>query len=128
MPLLNDLANKTYSSEKLFSDVVHFVHVNVIEPHPLDEPGRKYLYSTVEQPEDYDERVAIAREINTLLEGNQLLLVDDLTPAEHNDPLYCTFGPSPNSAFLIGQEGIIDTSQLWLDVAEMEQAISNLLQ
>lgn len=128
MPLLNELANKPYGSEYIYSDIVHFVHINVIEPHPLDEPGRKNPYSTVEQPDDYDERVVIAREIEILIEGNQLLLVDDLTPAELNDPVYCSFGPSPNSAFLIGQDGIVDTSQLWLDVAEMEQAIINLLQ
>jgi hypothetical protein len=89
------------STANIFTLTWSFVHINVIEPHPSDEPGRKNQYSTVEQPEDYDERLAIAREINALLEGDQLLLVDDLTPSDLNDPVYCTFGPSPNSAFLI---------------------------
>jgi len=134
VPLLNDLAATSYDSQSAFSDVVHIVHINVIEPHPQAPDLSPYSgrvgesrYSTVEQPEIYQERAEIAEQLIPLIENNQLLLVDDLTPSGLNNPVWCTYGTSPNSAFLIGQNGIIQVSQLWLDVVEMEAAIRTLL-
>jgi len=81
----------------------------------------------VGQPKTYDQRAAVGQETAPLLEGNQLLLIDDLTPGRLNNPIWCTYGTSPNSTFLIRQDGIIDTVQLWLDTAGMEKAINDLL-
>ena len=135
MPSLNELAGKSYNANTSYTDVVHFVHINVIEPHPKSPDPSPYGgqvweagYSTVNQPETYEERVSVARRVDALVEGNQLLLVDDLRPGDLNNPIWCTYGTSPNSAFLIRQDGINDTVQLWLDTAKMEEAIKKLLE
>jgi len=65
--------------------------------------------------------------LEDLIEGRQLLLVDDLSPGELSNPVWCTYGPAANSAFLISQDGIIDTAQAWLDVQDMRIAIDALL-
>jgi len=134
VPSLNELAARPYDANGTYADVVHFVHILIIEPHPQSPDlspygGRVWEsgYSTVGQPETYDQRLAVGQETAPLLEGNQLLLIDDLTPGRLNNPLWCTYGTSPNSAFLIRQDGILDTVQLWLDTAEMEKAINDLL-
>ncbi len=134
MPSLNQLAAKPYDSGRTYADVVHFVHVIVIEPHPQSPDLSPYTgklwegsYSTVHQPRTYEERVEAAQEIAPLLEGNQLLLVDDLSPGALNNPVWCTYGPAPNSAFLIRQDGIVDTVQLWFLARGMEDAIDALL-
>jgi len=134
VPSLNELAAKPYNGNGTYADVVHFVHIYIIEPHPQGPDLSPYSgrvweaqYSTVGQPETLYERIAVAQQTEILLEGNQLLLIDDLTPGRLNNPVWCTYGTAPNSAFLIRQDGIIDTAQSWLDTAEMEKAINNLL-
>lgn len=84
-------------------------------------------YSTKGQPYTYDERVAAAQEMLPLVEGNQLILVDDLIPGERNNPVWCTYGPCPNCSYLIDRDGIIHTTQAWFDAEEMERAINDLL-
>ena len=134
MPSLNALASTPYDSENIYSDLVHFVHVLVIEPHPLDPDPSPYSgrvweaqYSTVQQPGSYDERQAVAQQLGSLIEGNQLLLIDDMTPQALNNPVWCSYGPAPNSAYLIRQDGIMDTAQLWLNTDDMQRAIDRLL-
>jgi len=134
VPLLNELADKPFDADMTYSDVVHFVHINVIEPHPRSPDPSPYgarvwegENSTVNQPQTYAGRVDVAREIEPLLTGKQLLFVDDLSPGALNNPVWCTYGPAPNSAYLIRQDGIIEFSQEWLDVGEMEREIDQLL-
>ena len=134
MPVLNQLATKQYDEHTTYDELVHFVHVYVVEPHPVSPDPSPYTgsvweaeYSTKGQAYTYDERVATAREIDPLLEGTQLLLVDDLVPGALNNPVWCTYGPCPNCAYLIGQDGVIDTVQTWFNGANMETAIDGLL-
>jgi len=54
------------------------------------------------------------------------MLVDDLTPGPNN-PVWCTYGTCPNCAFLIRQDGTVDTVPTWVDVSAMERAIRTLL-
>jgi len=54
------------------------------------------------------------------------MLVDDLTPGPNN-PVWCTYGTCPNGAFLIRQDGSVDTVHTWVDVSAMERAIRTLL-
>ena len=61
-----------------------------------------------------------------LLEGDKVFLFDELS-AEHPDPVRCTYGPAPNSTFLIGQDGTIHTSRPWLGIEAMENEIRSLL-
>ena len=133
MPVLNTLASTSYDSTNTYADVVHLVHVYVIEPHPASPDPSPYTgvvwedgYSTLGQPKTYDGRVSNALEQVPLIEGDQLLLIDDLTPGDLNNPVWCTYGPCPNCAFLIGQDGVIDTVQTWID-ASVQNAIDGLL-
>ncbi len=135
MPSLNALAAQPFDEDSTFADVVHFVHINVIEPHPMAPDVSPYggrvsesRYSTVTQPTTYIERVAVAREIEALLEGNQIQLIDDFSPGSSVDVVWCTYGTAPNSAFLIRQDGIVEVVQLWLNTGRMEQAIRELIE
>ena len=135
MPSLNALAVQPFDKDSTFADVVYFIHINVIEPHPMGPDVSPYggrvsesRYSTVSQPTTYDDRVEVARGINVLLEGDQLLLVDELSPGSSVDVVWCTYGTAPNSAFLIRQDGIVEVVQLWLNTSAMEQAIRELIE
>lgn len=135
MPALNELAAKAVDETATYADKVHFVHIYVIEPHPRSQDVSPYTgrvwevdtYSTKSQPMTYGERVANAQDMVPLIEGNQLLLIDDLVPGQRTNPLWCTYGPAPNSAYLIRQDGALDKVQEWVDVDAMEQAIDNLI-
>ena len=61
--------------------------------------------------------------MEALFTGNQILLVDELTPLPRNNPIWTSYGPNPNGAYLIGEDGKVVVSQKWLDVAAMETAI-----
>ena len=134
MPALNTLATQTFDANLTYADVVHIVHLYVIEPHPLDPDPSPYSgvvweaqYTTKRQPMNYADRVAAARDMLPFIEGEQLVLVDDLTPRASNNPVWCTYGPCPNCAYLIRQDGIIDSVQNWVDVLQMQTNIDRLL-
>ena len=134
MPALNQLATKQYDETSTYADKVHFVHIYVIEPHPKSPDVSPYTgevwegqYSTKGQAYTYDERVAAAKDMLPLIEGSQLILVDDLTPGKYNNPVWCTYGPCPNCAYLIRKDGLIDTAQTWFNADGMESAINELL-
>ena len=134
MPDLNQLAAKLFDATTTYDERVHFIHVYVVEPHPESPDPSPYSgrvwemdYSTKGQPFTYDERVAAAQDMLPLVEGNQLILVDDLIPGERNNSVWCTYGPCPNCSYLIDQDGIIDTTQIWFEAAGMEGAINALL-
>lgn len=134
MPALNTLATTQFDATRTYGDVVRFVHVYVVEPHPMAPDPSPYRgdvweadYSQRAQPRAYGERVALAKEVAMLLEGNQLMLVDDLTPETRDNPLWCSYGPAPNSAYLIGQDGELQVVQRWVSVDAMRLAIDQLL-
>jgi len=131
---LNELAQKSFKQGK-YSDYVHFVHIYVIEPHPMSPDISPYRgevweqqYSSKPQPKTYPERVANAADMLPNLQGDQLMLVDDLTPGQRINPLWCTYGPCPNCAYLIGTDGMIKTVQTWANPNDLETAIDDLLQ
>lgn len=133
MPALNTLAGKLFDANRTYSDVVHFVHINVVEPHPSSPDPSPYSgeawgneYSRP-QPLTYQARVSIAGDVKALLVGNQTVLVDDLTPRARNNPLWCSYGPNPNAAYLIDRSGTLRVVQKWIDVSTMEAAIRQLL-
>ena len=134
MPGLNALAAKDRTAGGTYGDAVRFVHVYVIEPHPKSPNVSPYRgavwearYSTLGQPTTYAGRVENALATAPLVTGNQTLLVDDLRPDMLVNPVWCTYGPAPNSAYLIRQDGVIDTAQLWTNVNDLEAAIDKLL-
>jgi hypothetical protein len=136
VPGLNALAAKAYDAETTFSDRVHFVHVYVVEPHPkAPDPGphtgvvaEDPVYSLVRQPTTYEERLVNAAMVRPLIVGNQIQLVDALDPQGLINPVWCTYGTSPNAAYLIGRDGIIRLASTWTGVAKAEAAIRDLVQ
>ena len=75
------------------------------------------------QPLTYEERVELARKTAVEAGINVLLLVDEI-----DNPVWCTYGPAPNIAYLIGTDGIIIAKQGWYDPKLMEHAIINYLE
>lgn len=117
----------------MLGNEVHIVHLYVVEPHPQSPDPSPYSgvvweaqYSTKRQPRTPAERQAAARDMLPFVTGPQLILVDGLDGAAAN-PVWCTYGTCPNCAFLIRQDGTIDTVQTWFDATTMEQAIRRLL-
>jgi len=131
---LNELATKSFDGHSSYAQVVRFVHVYVIEPHPATPDISPYTgavweaeYSTKNQAMTYADRVALAAETAALLEGEQRMLVDDMQPLERDNPVWCSYGPAPNSAYLVRQDGTLHTVQEWLTVEAIEEAIDSLL-
>jgi len=135
VPALNALAAATPGGQLPYSDLVHFVNVYVIEPHPAapdPSPYRGTVWETPPvsdrpQPRTLAERIASAREVRPLMTGNQVQVVDDLKPGVQVNPFWCTYGTAPNAAYLIRTDGIVHTVQTWFDAAAMEAALRNLL-
>jgi hypothetical protein len=134
VPALNRLATTSYDDTTTYADRVHLVTLYVIEPHPMApdvSPNSGIVwemqYSTKRQPLIYEDRVVAAQDAEALLAGNQLVLVDDLTPGERTNPVWCTYGPCPNCSYLIGQDGVIVAVQTWAFVDAMKLAIDQLL-
>ena len=134
MPLLNALAQKAFDAERSYGEVVHLVHVVVIEPHPLAPDPSPYsgevweaAYTTIHQPLTYEARSGVAADVALRLGGEQLLVVDDLEPGVRVNPVWCTYGPMPNGAFLIQQDGTIRAAWTWVDVDALESAIDEEL-
>jgi hypothetical protein len=50
------------------------------------------------------------------------VLVDEI-----DNPLWCTYGPAPNNAYLIGTDGTIIAKQGWYQPEEMRSAIDTYL-
>ena len=81
-------------------------------------------FSTLDQAQTYEHRLEHAREMKPFVEGNQLFLVDALNDSLIN-PVWCTYGPSPNAAYLIGMDGKIVYAADWTSEAPVEAAIRN---
>jgi hypothetical protein len=136
VPGLNALAAASYDTATAFSDRVHFVHVYVVEPHPKAPDPAPHsgvvaedpVYSLLRQPRTYAERRANAAEVKPLIAGNQTLLVDALDPGGLINPVWCTYGTSPNATYLIGRDGVIRLSAVWTSPVKVEAAIRELLQ
>ena len=134
MPGLNGLAQTTWQGSETYGEAVHIVHLYVIEPHPMTPDVSPYrgevweaAYSTLGQPLDLAGRNVNAALTEALLEGEQLLLVDELDPSGLVNPVWCSYGPAPNAAYLIGRDGRVEETQPWLNVDAMRQAIDALL-
>jgi hypothetical protein len=51
-------------------------------------------------------------------EIDTVVLVDEI-----DNPVWCTYGPAPNIAYLIGKDGKIVAKQGWFDGVRMEMSI-----
>lgn len=134
MPGLNTLARKSWDATRTFGDVVHFLHVYTLEAHPQSPYVSPYSgtvweaeYSTLPQALTYADRVTFARLTRGLIEGRQIQVVDALDREGLVNPVWCTYGPSPNATYLIGRDGTIAYAHRWTDAEEIEAAIRALL-
>ncbi len=117
-----------------YGDKVQFIIVYVIEAHPVGSPspysGEEWTgrASTDEegcplpQPKTYEERVAQAIQMVQELEITVPVLIDEM-----DNRLWCTYGPAPNIAYLIGTDGRIVEKQGWYQPEQMEAAIEKYL-
>jgi hypothetical protein len=133
-PLLTALAHRAFDQSQTYAEVVHFVTVYVVEPHPQSPDPSPYtgevwenVFSAYRQPRTRDERAALASEAQASAGGGQRMLVDELTPDSRDNPVWCTYGPAPNPAYLIAPDGIVVAAQMRLDVSEMKASVEELL-
>ncbi len=118
---------------KRFGDQLHFLHLYTLEPHPkgsnAPDVGRPWelRYSTEAQACTLGDREARRRTILANHPDCQRVLLDDLNPGGLVNPVWGTYGPAPRPGFLIRQDGVIDTSQLWFNAAHMQAAVRQLL-
>jgi hypothetical protein len=137
VPALKTLADtqSTDHAPQTYGDLVHFVHVYIVEPHPIGSPSpySGQLWETAydnDQPMTMAARVTNAQDLVAAEPVNlagHLLLIDELSPGQNN-PMWCSYGNCPNCAFLIGQDGRIDTTQLWFGADGMLSAFDDLLE
>ncbi len=86
-------------------------------PFSTDKDG-----NPVSQPLTYEERVELARKTVAEEAISVQVLVDEI-----DNPVWCTYGPAPNIAYLIGLEGKIIDKEFWYDPEKMETAIQTYL-
>ena len=117
-----------------YGDRVHFVIIYIIEAHPIGSasPYRGGEWTgkasvdqegfALRQPITYEERVAQATQMVQELGITVPILIDEM-----DNPVWCTYGPAPNSAYLIDIEGSIVEKQGWYQPQLMEAAIETYL-
>ncbi len=108
--------------------------VYVIEPHPTGATSpysnrewteifsRDAAGNAVGQPESYEARMALAQKTVAESQITVPALVDTF-----DNPVWCTYGPAPNIAYLIDRDGTIMLRQGWFQSGEMADAIMSLL-
>jgi hypothetical protein len=112
--------------------------VYTIDAHPLTDPspyaGRPWElpWSTVRQPLTYNARLANAAHMiaNITLDPAFTVVVDDLAPRNStagSNPLWCEYGPAPNAAWLVAQNGSVALAQTWFEHDAMARALDVLL-
>ena len=110
--------------------------VYIIEPHPHGqicpyagnfwlnyEANFDFYGQPLYQPDHYEWRLDQAQKMKAaLLSVDIPVLVDEM-----DNPVWCTYGPAPNNAYLIDTDGTVIEKQGWFDPGLMRTAINNLL-
>ena len=119
----------------LYRDSAYFITIYVIEPHPSGSAspysGEEWTGSAstdcegnpVTQPQTYQERVSLALQMINELKITVPVLIDKI-----DNPLWSTYGPAPNIAYLISTDGIVIEKQNWYQPAEMKHIIEQHLE
>ena len=116
---------------KQYKDDIHTVIVYNIEAHPKGDPspykGKPWPvkdYSDRGQADSYEKRVEHAKDIDP---GPNVKLVVDALEEGNANPYWCTYGSCPNCAFLVNQEGRLETVHEWFDGRTMRGSIEAML-
>ena len=123
--------NATKALRAKYGSKFEFLLVYVVDPHPLAPDISPYKgipwelsYSKYHQPLTMEERVANAGHV-TVDGVFDTVMVDDLQPLlAQSNTVWCSYGPAPNSAWLIAQDGKVKLSQLWFDGPTMDDAMA----
>jgi len=99
---------------------VQFIIIYTTEAHPVgsacpytgtewtDSASTDKLGNPLTQPTTYQERVAQSAQMVQELGITIPTLIDEM-----DNPVWCTYGPAPNIAYLIGRDGRIVAKQGW---------------
>lgn len=113
---------------------MHFITIYTVEAHPIGSVSpysdkewpaacsRDKAGNPIGQPPAYEERLKQARKMVSELGIMVPVLID-----EFDNPVWCTYGPAPNIAYLVDREGTIIEKQGWYDPQRMENAISKIV-
>jgi len=120
---------------KLYGDQIQFIIIYTIEAHPVGAAcpytGEEWTESAstdkagnpLTQPATFQERVTQVTQMVQELGITVRVLIDEM-----DNPVWCTYGPAPNIAYLIGKDGKIIEKQGWYKPNLMEVAIKNYLE
>jgi thiol-disulfide isomerase/thioredoxin len=96
---------------------VSFVLLYIREPHPGQGKWKE-----IEQPARYDERLELAQRTCDELSATTLTLVDEMDNAVKR-----AYGDLPNSAYLIGSDGLVFHKQPWMNARVLRPPLEALL-
>jgi len=117
-----------------YGDRIHFIIIYTIEAHPIGSPSpyseREWPSSASTdtesnprtQPTTYQERLALASEMIQEIGITMTVLIDEI-----DNPVWCTYGPAPNIAYLVDRDGIIVEKQGWYQPDLVETVIDKYL-
>lgn len=141
-PVYEGNVQASSSLAEMYGEQVWFLYIYGPEAHPESpyvspysgEVWMKSNYSILPQAYTFPDRMSFAQrcvvgEECPVIAQEWIMLVDALPGANHsgNNPVWCTYGPSPNGGYLIDQQGNINVSQPWIDLQEMNTALAQLL-
>jgi hypothetical protein len=113
---------------------MHIITIYTIEAHPVGAVSpysnkewtaacsRDKAGNPVGQPVSYQERLTHAKKTIDELGITVPVLID-----EFDNPVWCTYGPAPNIAYLIARDGTIVEKQGWYNPTAMENAIGKTI-
>ena len=110
---------------------MRFALTYVIDPHPLAPDPSPYRgavweleYSKFRQATSFAERLSYAFNVSTAGVFDDVM-IDFLEPrnASGNNALWCSWGPAPNAAWLIGRNGTVVLAQTWFNASEMNDTL-----
>ena len=113
---------------------MRFALTYVIDPHPLAPDPSPYRgsvweleYSRKRQATTFAERLSFAKNVSTAGVFDDVM-IDYLEPrnASGNNPLWCSWGPAPNAAWLIGRNRTVALAQTWFNATEMDDTLRAL--
>lgn len=111
----------------------------IVEPHPQAPDVCPYRgvvnehgYSAGHrQPTNYSARLGFAKQTETKLAQQHLLLVDSLVcgpiPYTTSDVFWCTWGQFPNAMWAVAQNGTVVSALDWYDADAAEAAVKSMI-
>lgn len=137
----NVAASKTLASK--YGNRAWYLYLYGPEAHPVSPYVSPYSgevwmtsnYSVLPQAYSYSDRLqnaerCVAGEQCSPISEQWIMLVDALPGANQsgNDPVWCTYGTSPNGGYVIAQNGTVLYSEKWIDFESVNQVLSDLFQ